>query len=109
MEPGTPNGIAARVGTLERQQSEAFDRLRVVDRLDERTVQIQDDVAELKRGVNACNDNCTAIRSWVDARLKEEGERRRLSRGEIATFASVGIAAISAVVGALVATGLLGS
>jgi hypothetical protein len=64
---------------LERGQSEIFRRLRIVDRLDERT-------AAMDRAVANCDRNCEAIRQYVDAELakQEEAERekRRLSQTE---------------------------
>lgn len=83
---------------IDRNQVEVFERLRVVDRLDER-------MKSVERGVNRCDRNCQRIREYVDDELErrevESGERRQLRSGEKVAIIAASALVLTSLIGAV--------
>lgn len=114
-----PNGVRARVDMLERNQREIYDRLRVVDRLDERVAAM---AASTTAGIEAARHDVRRLSRKFEEqerlrraenqrekqeRREEENEKRRLSKMDLAIIVPAVIAVIALLVTSIV--NLIGS
>ena len=113
--PDSPQGHEARLQNLERTVERNTARVNALEtflaRQDQRILNLDEDLKELKAGIAEANSNCRAIREYVDHENKRRDEReaqeniekRKLRTSEKLALWSVGGGLLAALIAAVTA------